>query len=38
MAQNQGIVCNNVIHKRSGFVEDKGNPRLLLRGRYFDQV
>jgi len=38
MAKNQGIICNNVIHRRSGFVDDKSNPRLLLRGRYFVRV
>ena len=38
MAKNQGIICNNIIHKRSGFVDDKDNPRLLLRGRYFVRV
>ncbi|WXU00157.1 MAG: hypothetical protein Ctma_0868 [Catillopecten margaritatus gill symbiont] len=38
MAKNQGIICNNIIHKRSGFVDDKDNSRLLLRGRYFERV
>ncbi|BAS68470.1 TauD/TfdA family dioxygenase [Bathymodiolus septemdierum thioautotrophic gill symbiont] len=38
MAKNQGMICNNVIHKRSSFIDDKHNPRLLLRGRYFERV
>ncbi|WP_369176904.1 TauD/TfdA family dioxygenase [Candidatus Thiodubiliella endoseptemdiera] len=38
ITQNQGIICNNVIHKRSGFVDDERSPRLLLRGRYFERI
>jgi hypothetical protein len=38
MVKNQGIICNNIIHKRGGFVDDKDNPRLLLRGRYFTRI
>ena len=33
----QGLICNNVLHTRSGF-EDEGTPRLLYRARYFDAV
>ncbi len=35
---NQGIICNNVIHKRNKFIDDAKNPRLLLRGRYYDHI
>jgi hypothetical protein len=38
MRANQGIICNNVVHNRSKFVDDKSTPRLLLRGRYFNSV
>ncbi len=33
----QGLLCNNVLHNRSAF-EDRGEPRLLYRARYFDRV
>lgn len=32
----QGLVCNNVLHTRSGFAAD--SPRLLYRARYFDHI
>jgi alpha-ketoglutarate-dependent taurine dioxygenase len=33
-----GIVCNNVLHERTGFVDDATAPRLLYRARYYDRV
>jgi len=33
-----GIVCNNVLHERTGFVDEPGAPRLLYRARYYDRV
>jgi hypothetical protein len=33
-----GIVANNVLHERSGFVDDAAAPRLLYRARYLDRV
>jgi len=33
-----GIVCNNVLHERTGFVDDPAAPRLLYRARYYDRV
>ncbi len=33
-----GLLCNNVLHDRSAFVDDPAHPRLLLRGRYLDRV
>jgi alpha-ketoglutarate-dependent taurine dioxygenase len=33
-----GIVCNNVLHERTGFVDDPAAPRLLYRARYHDRV
>jgi alpha-ketoglutarate-dependent taurine dioxygenase len=38
MTANQGILCNNILHKRSGFIDNPLNPRLLLRGRYFNRL
>ena len=34
----QGVVCNNVLHGRTGFEDGKGHNRLLFRGRYYDSV
>jgi hypothetical protein len=33
----QGLICNNVLHTRSGF-EDGDCPRLIYRARYFDRL
>lgn len=33
-----GLVCNNVLHDRSVFVDDPQRPRLLYRARYLDRV
>ncbi|MBE8190505.1 MAG: TauD/TfdA family dioxygenase, partial [Candidatus Thioglobus sp.] len=38
MPAGQGILCNNILHKRSSFTDDKSRPRLLLRGRYFNRI
>jgi hypothetical protein len=38
MTANQGMLCNNILHKRSGFINNLLNPRLLLRGRYFNRL
>ncbi len=37
MQSGQGFLCNNVLHKRNSFT-DNNNPRLLLRGRYFNRI
>ena len=33
-----GIVCNNVLHDRTGFSDDPGRRRLLYRARYYDRI
>ena len=33
-----GLVCNNVLHDRSGFVDDPLQPRLLYRARYLERL
>jgi hypothetical protein len=33
-----GLVCNNVLHDRAGFVDDPAQPRLLYRARYLDRL
>jgi hypothetical protein len=33
-----GLVCNNVLHDRSGFTETPERRRLLYRARYHDRI
>ena len=34
----QGIICNNVLHNRSGFEDNDAQQRLMYRARYYDRV
>ncbi len=34
----QGIICNNVLHNRTGFKDVDGQKRLVYRARYYDAV
>ncbi|GMR01513.1 MAG: hypothetical protein BMS9Abin19_0907 [Gammaproteobacteria bacterium] len=34
----QGIICNNVLHNRSGFTDSETQKRLMYRARYFEAV
>ncbi len=34
----EGILCNNVLHNRTGFSDDPEHPRLLYRGRYHQRI
>ncbi len=38
LADGEGLICNNVLHDRSAFVDDPQRPRLLYRGRYLERV
>ena len=38
LAPGMGILCNNVLHDRTGFVDDPDRPRLLYRARYRDRI
>lgn len=40
LAAGQGLLCNNVLHNRTGFTDDvdKGMRRLIYRARYFDRI
>jgi len=38
LAPGMGLVCNNVLHDRSGFTDDPERPRLLYRARYLDRI
>lgn len=33
-----GLVCNNVLHTRTGFTDDSARRRLIYRGRYYDRL
>lgn len=34
----QGIICNNILHNRSGFEDSESQQRLMYRARYFDRI
>lgn len=34
----QGLICNNVLHTRTGFEDDPAKPRLIWRARYYERV
>ncbi len=34
----EGVICNNILHKRSGFVDSPDQKRLMYRARYYDRI
>jgi len=38
LQSGQGLICNNVLHDRSGFTDSPAQKRLLYRLRYFDRM
>lgn len=38
LTAGQGIICNNVLHNRSGFEDGGSQKRLMYRARYYDRV
>ena len=38
MTLGMGLMCNNIIHTRSAFIDSPGKRRLLYRGRYYDRL
>ena len=34
----QGVICNNVLHNRTGFEDSETQQRLMYRARYFDRI
>ena len=38
LESGMGLVCNNVLHDRSGFNDNPDSPRLLYRARYYDRI
>ena len=33
----EGLICNNVLHNRSGFSDSQAHTRIMLRARYYDR-
>jgi alpha-ketoglutarate-dependent taurine dioxygenase len=38
LQSGQGIICNNVLHRREAFTDDSDHARLLYRARYHDRI
>ena len=38
LAPGMGLLCNNVLHDRTGFTDDPARPRLIYRARYHDRI
>jgi TfdA family taurine catabolism dioxygenase TauD len=38
LESGMGLLCNNVLHDRSGFADAPGQQRLLYRARYYDRI
>jgi hypothetical protein len=38
LTPGMGLLCNNVLHDRSAFVNHPDTPRLLYRARYYDRI
>jgi hypothetical protein len=38
LAPGQGLICNNVLHGRSGFVDGPDQRRLVYRARFYDRI
>jgi alpha-ketoglutarate-dependent taurine dioxygenase len=38
LESGMGLLCNNVLHDRSGFNDNPDAPRLLYRARYYDRI
>jgi hypothetical protein len=38
LSAGQGIICNNVLHNRTGFEDSEQRKRLMYRARYYDDV
>ena len=34
----EGVICNNVLHKRSGFTDSADAKRLMFRARFYDRI
>lgn len=34
----EGVICNNILHKRTGFNDSQDKTRLMYRARYYDRI
>lgn len=34
----EGVICNNILHKRAGFSDSEAQKRLMYRARYYDRI
>ena len=37
LGPGEGLICNNVLHNRSGFTDSPEHTRIMLRARYYDR-
>ena len=38
LESGMGLICNNVLHDRTGFNDNPEHPRILYRARYYDRI
>ena len=38
LSAGQGVICNNVLHNRTGFDDSETQQRLMYRARYYDRI
>ena len=38
LAAGQGVICNNVLHNRTGFEDSEDQQRMMYRARYYDRI
>jgi hypothetical protein len=38
LAQGEGIISNNILHKRNGFTDNLTNKRMMYRARYYERI
>ncbi|MDH4235363.1 MAG: taurine catabolism dioxygenase TauD, partial [Gallionella sp.] len=38
LESGMGLLCNNVLHDRAEFNDDKQHPRMIYRARYHDRI
>ena len=38
LAAGEGVICNNVLHRRNGFSDSDEQARLMYRARYYDRI
>ena len=38
LGSGEGVICNNILHKRSGFNDSADEKRLMYRARYYDRI